>query len=195
MALYTFDVWKDMAGWQFCNRYHIFASGGSDEQGPIANALVDAEKEWLEDRATIEKVNVAPVPDPGGGGFVPYLFGVTGQLNFSGNPQAPPEICLWVSMRASSGLLGRKSYRCGLVNTQVQGGTQKPRYVGTPAVLTALATEFTTLLETIDGLGASLRIGVDDVTPTGRVVESFSVRTRPIAVKVNKAWYNRTPAP
>jgi len=195
MPLYTADVWKVVDGWEFANRYHFVNTSGPDEQGLIAQAFVTAERASLDSRVTITKVNVAPVPNPGSTNFVTYPVGDPGERNMGANPPCAPEICIWVSPKSGSGLLGRKTYRQMLQYNETTRGGNKPAYNPGLAVLTTVAESWTLLLENLAEVETTLRIGVRPAAPSGRVVTDFVVRERPMFVDVNHAWYNIGPTP
>lgn len=193
--LHFFDVWKTDGSWQWANRYLINVDPErTAREFPVA-ALVELEKTFLDSRYSIFRVNTAPVPDPGGSGFIPFPQAVPGELNFSGNPPADAIHCVWISLAGEMGLLGRKTYRQCLQSSMVTKAGRLPAYTGASGPLGATASAWTTFMETMSEQDWGLHIGNPLEVGGTRLVLEFTVRERPMNVKPNKQWYNRLPAP
>ena len=188
-------MWHEFGDWRWANRYAAVNAFSAATQTDVVNALASLHTQVTWADAVVLGVGVSPVPDPGALGYVFYPINQPGEFTPSGGVICPPEACVWVSLNPVSGLRGRKSYRNAMGAANYTGNGRKPSYNAASAIVTSMAAAWTDLMESLDEANTTLRIGVGGVNPSGRVVASFTVRERPIAVKVNKVWYNVGPTP
>lgn len=123
--------------------------------------------------------------------FVVVDINELGHYGLSSDRLAPPQDCFWVDLQTASGRYGKKFYRGGLRNFEVTWAGSSIGYSSTPGIATGFAAAATDLLEGLDGIDCSLRMGVSAAAPTGRVVTGLLMHATPAHVNTHHGWFNK----